>query len=765
MISASQDFINAVSGNGRTFKAKIIHDSEEVACSIVEIKMSKGANDGETFSIGSVFSSSVEISVRDLSVPLENEDILLQIGVLTDAEEGTYEYIDYGVFTVIKVAKNTSGATLTAVGGISAKLNVPFPDTINAPTIQTVATTIYETSGIPVSFVGFSGLNKTLATTLTGITCRGALEIIAFLVGGFATENNSGGVEIHKYTMPSTLYDFPPGRSLTEPETAGEAFEMTGIKVIVNAEMYILTQDTTVQSGKTYYERTGSGTTSDPYDYEEVENPTGNPHTKGYYELSENAYESGDPIRQVYQSEYMTSEIFTMFAQNVVGYEFMPASVDMSLGDPLLEPWDVLDVTDGDGESYEVPCHLIESYFDGGFSNVVIATAESESDGDVEGPVAKQIGDLSGQLAVTQLAATSAKAAAKSAERSAEAASAILEEMEDAAEAAGTTLTQIYADAESAAESAEQAKEDATTANMAANGAIRQLSVVEDVLGTLTWIAQHGEYTETFDTEVMPAKYYFEYDSVTDTYSVANVSTDKEPYPIYTLTSDTAIVTDKVYYTVTATTVSSPATVDLYLYYERSANTPYTYTLTSDTVVQSGKTYYTLVGTEVVTPDISDIGQYYERTIGEHGENPSLLGLYELSGVNEAIENYISTHLALDNVGLHVTNDDGNGSLLLSENGVEIINELGATVAIYGENTIIGDTDTAHIRIGPTTDGPRLSFYDGNQEVAYITNNQLYIPRVVVVDAMQVGDAEDGAWQWRIHGTTRNLRLVWIGGN
>ena len=48
---------------------------------------------------------------------------------------------------------------------------------------------------------------------------------------------------------------------------------------------FVLTSDTSVSSGKTYYSRTGSGTANYPYVYLAVSNPTGNPSALGYYEV------------------------------------------------------------------------------------------------------------------------------------------------------------------------------------------------------------------------------------------------------------------------------------------------------------------------------------------------------------------------------------------------------------------------------------------------------------------------------------------------
>lgn len=48
---------------------------------------------------------------------------------------------------------------------------------------------------------------------------------------------------------------------------------------------FVLTSDTTVQSGKTYYSRTGSGTVNYPYVYLAVSSPAANPSAAGYYEI------------------------------------------------------------------------------------------------------------------------------------------------------------------------------------------------------------------------------------------------------------------------------------------------------------------------------------------------------------------------------------------------------------------------------------------------------------------------------------------------
>ena len=56
------------------------------------------------------------------------------------------------------------------------------------------------------------------------------------------------------------------------------------------AATYVKSTDASVDSSKTYYTRTGSGSESSPYVYSVVSNPTGNPSTSNYYEKTAEGY-------------------------------------------------------------------------------------------------------------------------------------------------------------------------------------------------------------------------------------------------------------------------------------------------------------------------------------------------------------------------------------------------------------------------------------------------------------------------------------------
>ena len=209
----------------------------------------------------------------------------------------------------------------------------------------------------------------------------------------------------------------------------------------------------------------------------------------------------------------------------------------------------------------------------------------------------------------SELEAERAALAADSAEK---AAGRAWEKAGEAEEAANEARTQ----AGEAKTSANEAKASAATASRAANGALTQLSVVEDVVGTLAWISEHGTYALSEDTEVVPGKHYFEKRG--DTYNI------------------------------------------------------------------------------IVNPS----------------GDPSSEGYFELSGIDEAVTNYVSTHLALTDAGLWVVNDNRSYKILLASDGMKVYDAQGNLVASFGESISFSSTRPQYIG----GEDAYIVFYDSNND-------------------------------------------------
>lgn len=437
--------------------------------------------------------------------------------------------------------------------------------------------------------------------------------------------------------------------------------------------------------------------------------------------------------------------------------------------------------------------------------------------------------------------------------------------------------------ADAADKAAARAQSSATTANVTANSALNQLSTVEDVVGTLGWIAEHGTYEPTGDGDVADGKTYYERVRTFELTQDVAILLGKEYYALvveYHLTSDTSVDSGKTYY---ARSESYAPTADGEVvagkaYYRMVT----TYALTEDETVVAGKTYYELsfdyvrtqdehvvegkdyyayeddeyvlvenpvdediasyyervdsyaqvasptdagipgyyertdyyelvevAGGEnpqslgwyelsvsyaevaepsvedlptyyeqsssyelVAEPDVAQIATYYEVTFTtynvaspEEGSNPSALGLWELTGVDEAVTAYVASHLSLTDSGLYLITDDVGYRLHLASDGWEITDAQGVPVtATFVENgratTRQGRVDQLHIDMRPD----RISFVmpDGVTEAAYITvdefgNSSFSIANAIVLDQLNIG-----TWRW-LQRSNGNLTLKWIG--
>ena len=182
------------------------------------------------------------------------------------------------------------------------------------------------------------------------------------------------------------------------------------------------------------------------------------------------------------------------------------------------------------------------------------------------------------------------------------------------------------------------------------------------------------------------------------------------------------------------------------------------YQLTDDTEVVPDKWYFTRSGT---SPN------YVYTVVTDPSGNPNAQGFYEVTGIDEAIQNYVSSQLVVDTDGLWLQTAGVQSKVLLSAtDGVVLFGANGHVIGRYGSTAQIGDSNYFHIEM----DGTELGFYDGVNKVAYISNQQLYITQSVVLEQMDLGrtvlDYGFGQWSWKVHKNANgqnNLNLKWIG--
>ena len=162
------------------------------------------------------------------------------------------------------------------------------------------------------------------------------------------------------------------------------------------------------------------------------------------------------------------------------------------------------------------------------------------------------------------------------------------------------------------------------------------------------------------------------------------------------------------------------------------------YSLTTDTEVQSGKWYF----------EYNASSNSYELANPNPDANPSSLGLYELTSVDESVSNYLSTHLALSSDALWVQMDESAYRLKVSANGIYLCNEIGDYIAQYTTSVILGNQTGAHIELDPQTG---LGFYENaTNRVAYIDSNKLFITNAEITENLRIGK-----FLWKLQGANR----------
>ena len=610
----SADFISALTADSRTYDVKIIYDGSALDCPLFGLSITKGSSGDESgFTIGSIVGSTLTFTTDTLPTSVKGEELEVQIGVSVGE---SYEYVTMGTFVVADVQKTLYRTTVTAYGATITRTGDAFvvPQTQTLANIaSSISSSISALAGrtISVTFDSVITTSKTITASMNGLTVYQALGVLASVCGGFVIDTYDGNIKVCRFSDTPTLVR-DTSTMLTLPVVAETDFEIAGVLCIVSPE----SED-------------DEGEVIPAVQF--PTNPTGDENL-------------------VLQNEYMTQDLYSSYLATLTGYEYRPATIGLTYGDPRLEGNDVVQITDTNGNVYVVPCHMLTHTYDGGFSTEVIAVQATPQENDVSssaGSLTETLSNVSASAISARASAESAKASADSALEYAETAKETTDEIVAYAETAGKTVTQILNDGETAGEMARQATASATTA-------LKGLATVEDVVDTLNWIATHCQYEKT---------------------------------------TDVTIVTGKAYYTVTATQVSSPTDDDIATYYELVSGE---YVKTTDTSVVSGKDYYTVVGEPVANPVVADIGTYYELEI------------------TEAVSNYINTHVAVTDEGLWLipNNTQGGNKVLIAvggqghtyeDAGTYILDENGNISAqfledgatIYANNTLI-----AHLGYG-----------------------------------------------------------------
>lgn len=322
MYQSSEAFGNWIQQDSRTFQARITLEGKTITEGILSIRINGGSSSEDDFSLGSAVSRYVELEIEKTGTRFEGYEFSLELGL-------NGEYIPMGYFTAEKPKGDEERLSITAYDRMVKTERACFlelPDSTNTVAVLKGVGTI---AGVEVATKGLTAIPMKKPV---GYTCREVLSYVAQLYGGFAICNRAGKIEIKSYED----------------------------------------NDYTVTAGR-YWD---SFTHNDlPFVLGKITCYTGK-NKKG----EDISIHVGDGVRGIYFSNpFMDQTALDNIWGKLRNYTYMPGSFRF-LGDPRIDPWDVLTVEDRNGNSYKVPTMKLTQEYDGGLSTEVEAVGKTEAE-------------------------------------------------------------------------------------------------------------------------------------------------------------------------------------------------------------------------------------------------------------------------------------------------------------------------------------------------------------------------------------------------
>lgn len=344
MYQSTTAFGTLIQQDSRTFKCLLTYGETSIT-TVRSIKFTGGSEGEDDFSLGSTMSQYIEVAIPGKGLVVEGTEMLLQIGMDVN---GKTEYIPMGYFTAGKPKKTDDQITFTAYDRM---MNTERTFSMNGTTTNTVTVLkkIAEITGVSVVTTGLTAISMKVPK---GYSCREVLSYVAQLHGAFAVCNRRGQIELHTYV--DSAYKIGAGRYWGNFEHNDYAFNVTRMVCATGED----------KNGSSISITAGSGTRSIS-----LSNP------------------------------FMTQAVLNKILASFKNFSYMPGTLKM-LGDPRLDPWDILTVEDLSGNTYKVPVMKLEWEYDGGltYSVEAVGLSEEETNADYKGPQTKEMERYYAQL-------------------------------------------------------------------------------------------------------------------------------------------------------------------------------------------------------------------------------------------------------------------------------------------------------------------------------------------------------------------------------
>lgn len=333
MYQGTSDIFNEkIKASSRTFRARLVNTSDST--DIIEKGFRKltiaqiSNEDKRSLSIGGITASELNVEIDNLSGVITGKEFDVQIGLLLDIDQNTYEWVSIGKFTAQKPTIKNNVTSFTAFDRFVSKLGGLYVSRLTHPAsgkaildeIATMSGVVINTDGLtdlmfPQKTVINSSGENVSANPFDGFTYREAISYVAMAYGKFATVNRNGEVELRWYT--DNNYRVESNMSYDDISVADTEYSVEYLNVTVN-------------------------------------NDRNNPLIKGE---GLTGISIGTPI--------FTNEMLNYAYEQIGGFSYIPTTLSFK-GDPRIDLGDIVTVVKYDNTEVKVPIMSLDFDFDGG---------------------------------------------------------------------------------------------------------------------------------------------------------------------------------------------------------------------------------------------------------------------------------------------------------------------------------------------------------------------------------------------------------------
>lgn len=306
---------------------------------VTNCSYSASCGGGDNVTIGGVTSATVTLTIKG-RVELLDQIVTVEVGALVS---GTVQYIPIGTFVITDCQQGENSTTATGYDAAYCGMGVDYVPTVESgATVAAVLEDIAAQCSLTLGALPTTASSTAVTGDLTGRTCRDMAGLVAALIGRNVLIGRDGNLSLRWFV--------DSGIALTTDDYYDGGLSLNGDYVLSCIACTVTTKTTTTDEDGTVSESEESQT------------------------LSAGGTGTGISIENPYMTQSILDDVWT----SIGGLAYKTGGCSLA-GGLLMEPGDLIAVTDSSGTAHTIPVMSLALTIDGGCRATVSATGESST--------------------------------------------------------------------------------------------------------------------------------------------------------------------------------------------------------------------------------------------------------------------------------------------------------------------------------------------------------------------------------------------------